>query len=62
MIHETDAEDGTVTIIRKTPTGDDSARVFWKVGTTWGSAEPRPATPDEVRLVSERALHRWSGA
>lgn len=62
VIHETDAADGTVTIIRKEPTEDDSARVFWPAGTTWGSAEPRPATAGEVRLIAERALHRWSGA
>jgi len=62
VIHETDAQDGTVTIIRKEPTEDDSARVFWPAGTEWGSAEPRPATPDEVRLVAERALFRWDGA
>ncbi len=60
VIHQTEAVDGTVTIIRKEPTLDDSARVFWPAGTTWGSAEPRPATADEVRLVSERALHRWT--
>lgn len=62
VIHETDAQDGTVTIIHKTPTNDDSARVFWPAGTEWGSAEPRAATADEVRLISERALHRWTGA
>lgn len=61
VIHETDAQDGTVTIIRKEPTPDESARVFWPAGTAWGNAEPRPATPDEVRLVSERALYRWTG-
>ncbi len=62
VIHETQAADGTVTIIRKEPTPDDSARVFWPSGTTWGSAEPRPATSDEVRLVVDHALARWSGA
>lgn len=62
VIHETDAQDGTVTIIRKEPTPDDSARVFWPAGTEWGSAEPRAATAEEVRLVSERALHRWTDA
>jgi len=62
VIHETDAEDGTVTIIRKEPTPDDSARVFWRAGTTWGSAEPRKATPDEVAAIVGVALTRWTGA
>lgn len=62
VIHETDAIDGTVTIIRKEPTPDDSARVFWPAGTEWGSAEPRKATPDEVANIVSLALSRWTGA
>lgn len=62
VIHETDAADGTVTIIRKAPTPDDSARVFWRADTEWGSAEPRQATPDEVANIVSRALARWTGA
>lgn len=58
-VHETDAEDGTVTIMRKTPTDDESARVFWPAGEQWGSAEPRPATADEVREITSHALARW---
>lgn len=62
VIHETDAQDGTVTIIRKEPTPDDSARVFWPAGTEWGSAEPRRATPEEVAAIVGVALTRWTGA
>lgn len=58
-IHETDAEDGTVTLMRKTPTADESARVFWRAGTEWGSAEPHVATADEVRDITQHALDRW---
>ena len=58
-IHETDAMDGTVTFMRKTPTADESARVFWPVGTEWGSAEPRRATPEEVRDITQFSLDRW---
>lgn len=58
-IHETDALDGTVTLMQKFPTDDESARVFWPAGTQWGSAEPRPATPDEVREITTNALARW---
>ncbi len=61
-IHETDAQDGTVTIIRKEPTPDDSARVFWPAGTEWGSAEPRRATADEVTAIVSHALSVWTGA
>lgn len=58
-IHETDAADGTVTMMRKTPTDDESARVFWLQGTTWGSAEPRAATPEEVQQITSNALAKW---
>lgn len=58
-IHETDAQDGTVTLMQKTPTGDDSARVFWEIGTGWGSAEPRKATPEEVLDITQNALKLW---
>lgn len=61
-IHETDAEDGTVTLMRKTPTEDESARVFWQAGTEWGSAEPRPATAAEVADITGHALKRWFSA
>lgn len=58
-IHETDAEDGTVTLMRKTPTDDESARVFWATGEEWVSAEPRHATAEEVADIAGRALERW---
>lgn len=58
-IHQTNAEDGTVTLMRKTPTADESARVFWPTGTEWVSAEPRPATLAEVADITGRALELW---
>jgi len=60
-IHETDADDGTVTFMRKSPTTDESARVFWPLGQEWGSAEPRIATAGEVTAITEHALKRWFG-
>lgn len=60
-IHETEAEDGTVTIMRKTPTRDESARVFWPVGSEWGSAEPRAASAMVVAAIVANALARWTG-
>lgn len=59
-IHWSVPDNGTVTIMRKEPTADgESARVFWPEGTEWGSAEPRPATPDEVRVITQYALQVW---
>lgn len=60
-IHETGATPGTVTIMRKTPTADgESARVFWPAGSEWGSAEPRAATPEEVKAIVGLALDSWT--
>jgi hypothetical protein len=61
-IHETDADDGTVTFMRKMPTTDESARIFWPVGTEWGSAEPRVATLEEVTEITRRSLEKWFAA
>lgn len=58
-IHETDAEDGTVTFLKKEQLGNELARVFWKVGEEWGSAEPRPANSLEVSDITQNALKRW---
>jgi hypothetical protein len=59
-IHQSMPEDGTVTIIaRHFRTDRDHARVFWPVGSEWGSAEPRDATPEEVRSITTNALRRW---
>lgn len=58
-VHETDAVDGTVTLMVKSPTGNESARVFWPADSEWGSAEPRTATADEVREITSHSLARW---
>lgn len=56
-IHETVPLDGTVTLMRKTPTADpEAARVFWPVGEEWGTAEPRAATAQEVLDITRYAL------
>lgn len=60
-IHQSDPLDGTVTLMHKRPTADESARVFWRAGEQWVSAEPRPATPDEVAAITGYALERWFG-
>ena len=59
-IHWSIPEDGTVTIMRKLPAEDGtSARVFWEWGTEWGTAEPRPATEEEIRGMTGTALSKW---
>ena len=50
-LHSSSPVDGTVTICRRTPAfgrSSEHARVYWPLGTDWVSAEPRPATNDEV--------------
>lgn len=60
-IHETDALDGTVTLMKKFPTLDESARVFWPADGDWVSAEPRAATAAEIEAITQNALREWYG-
>lgn len=58
-IHHTSYEDGTVTIVRREFLQDtEHAHVFFSADEEWVSAEPRTATPEEVRAITARAL-RW---
>ena len=58
-LHDSAAEDGTVTIIKRDfKTDTEHATVCWEKG-PWGSAEPRRAEPEEVRYVTQTALERW---
>lgn len=55
-IHESAADEGTVTLITRTLRAEaDYAQTFVPVGREFVSAEPRPATPDEVQYA-ERAI------
>lgn len=59
-IHRTRPKNGTVTIIVRDFTADpDHAFVYWPVGQEWVSAEPRPATPEEVERITQRSLELW---
>lgn len=61
-LHSSAPLDGTVTIIRRSvPTGRsaDEAFVYWPDGGEWVSAEPRPATEDEILAVTAHSLNRW---
>jgi hypothetical protein len=57
-IHISKPEDGSVTIIDRTFNEDaEHARVYWQG--TWVSAEPRPATEDELRSILSNSLEKW---
>lgn len=59
-VHRSDPEDGCVTFNRRTERlVVDEARVFWPVGTSWVSAEPRLATREEVKRIVSLALAGW---
>lgn len=59
-IHESQPEDGTVTLCKRTfGRNRDNARVFWRGDGEFVSAEPRTATSDEVKAITENALTRW---
>lgn len=55
-IHESIPSHGCVTLMIKRPTSTDQARVFWPIGTEWGSAQPRSATKDEIIAATCLAL------
>jgi hypothetical protein len=60
-IHFSEFDDGTVTVIRRSPAADpDHAAVYWEAGKQWVSAEPRPATTEEVDAIVGLALERWT--
>lgn len=59
-IHVSQPIRGTVTIVnRRVVTDGEHARVFWPKGEQWVSAEPRPATTEEVDDICEHALQAW---
>lgn len=59
-VHETDFKDGTITVnSRQRGNRPDEARVFYREGEEWISAEPRPATEKEVKDICDNALKLW---
>lgn len=59
-IHWACPEDGTVTIVMRTPKADpDHAAVYWRGKGKWVSAEPRQATEEEIVSVCNRSLESW---
>lgn len=57
-IHETNADDGTVSLMARKEDENGQADVYWPAWTEWGTAKPRVAEPAEVMAVVTRALVR----
>jgi hypothetical protein len=61
-VHDSAPSNGAVTVIHRSFHQDtEHARVFYPIGEKWGSAEPRPATAEEVHRIVGLALEVWSG-
>lgn len=59
-IHLSQPADGTVTLIERTFKADtEHAWSFWSKGAEWTSAAPRPATKEEVKWITSKALSIW---
>ena len=55
-LHSSHPEDGTITVcMRRSASKGDDALVYWPIGEDWVSAEPRIATPEEVKDILYRA-------
>lgn len=64
LLHRSIPLDGTVTLIERVrqERGPSEAFVAWPLGEEWGTAEPRPARPDEIADAVDHVLARWFGA
>lgn len=62
-LHASLPSPGAVTLIQQTKADKDPERayVYWPIGSGWVSAEPRPATSEEVQRITRRALDSWTG-
>lgn len=58
IIHRTDAEDSTITVMERNEDTNGEADVLWPVGTAWGTAKPRRATNNEIEAVVGRAIKK----
>lgn len=59
-IHESFPVTGTVSIVtRKFREDRDHAKVYWRYGEEWVSAEPRIATCAEIMEITRKSLDLW---
>lgn len=56
QIHLTDAADGTITLMERRDNENGQADLYWREWETWGTARPRPATPEDIVPVVARAI------
>lgn len=60
-VHRSIPIDGCVTLLARLQGPPlQETTVYWPQGARWVSAEPRPATPFEIKDAVELALSRWS--
>ena len=57
-IHRSVPEDGTVTLVER-EFREDTEHAYVYFRGEWGTAEPRPATPEEVEAILGYSLSRW---
>lgn len=58
-VHASYFDNGTVTLNERTNRKGEDANVFWPINARWVSAEPRPATEEEIWATTRRALDHW---
>jgi hypothetical protein len=59
-IHQTYADDGTVTIVRRVDYKEPrAAAVYWPYGEEWVSSDPVMATPAKIQDIAENSLKVW---
>lgn len=60
-IHESHFAGGTVTLCQRTVREGDGnhARVFWRIGEEFVTAEPRAATPEQIEAACSHSLAAW---
>lgn len=57
-IHRSAPDDGTITIITR-EFRDDTEHAYVYFRDEWGTAEPRPATRQEIARITRNALRAW---
>jgi hypothetical protein len=59
-VHQTYADDGTVTIVRRVDYREPrAAAVYWPYGEQWVSSDPVIATPKKIQNIADNALRTW---
>ena len=63
FLHSSEPLDGTVSMIfREFHENTEEATVFYRSCDQWVSAEPRPATQNEILISTRKALEKWNAS